>query len=577
MCCQIDDLDETKLDAERLLHQNEQELKMKSELLSAMERSLTENARLLDSATENKNTLESDLRIMKDKLDDQEANLMSLRNKNEQMSNENELLQNEKSCLQNELSTLQDELGSVNEDRNQLKCVESKLVTQLEQLSNRNDTFAAEIQQLSEKALSADKCKLEQEEELHNLKDSFEKCNVKIVAYQNEISKLQDENSRLSRELETVQKENNDLVSQIKIESEAVELRSQLLADATDQMDQLKSEKVHLEDCLRNADSRLEDLAKKLEESEDNVEDKTSQLASLLQQLEVAKALEEKFAESQTNYDNVIVALHGIEEALENFPNSKRKLRSSQKSDSCSKNQDYVKQKLQNVMTLTLEMKQKVSSQESEIQDIQRMKFELERTLQNVTTEKEELEQNLDSLKKSERCARMDAISKLENIQKQSDSIKAKYVESENVIRARDEELRALRTSLRELNEEKGNVEIQLAEAKKENDKLCGHQNPKQKIHHHMHLKRQIDEQNQSMKSLQDQIGKITKERDNAVDECRRLQLQHGQFTVTNGKEKKQLEVPQMVRRSQVKKAPLADATTKSDNRIADNQNSLTL
>jgi septal ring factor EnvC (AmiA/AmiB activator) len=66
-------------------------------------------------------------------------------------------------------------------------------------------------------------------------------------------------------------------------------------------------------------------------------------------------------------------------------------------------------------------------------------------------------------------------------------------------------------------------LEKQLRLAKSENAGMSGHINNKQKIQQHMQLKRDIEQQAETIKQLQEQIIHITVERDHAKAELKRI------------------------------------------------------
>jgi hypothetical protein len=105
--------------------------------------------------------------------------------------------------------------------------------------------------------------------------------------------------------------------------------------------------------------------------------------------------------------------------------------------------------------------------------------------------------------------------------------LRSELSQLESSIAGKDAEIQAVKDSniscLLQEQEKVIELEKQLRLAKSENASMSGHQNNKQKIQQHMQLKRDIEQQAETIKQLQEQIIHISVERDHAKDELKRV------------------------------------------------------
>jgi chromosome segregation ATPase len=591
----VTDLTNDKNESIKLSKRQTQELTSKSRLLNEMEMSLAESRRKLECELVNKKILESELSNHKSMVTTRDQEIKELESDLDNVSKKRDHLQNEVSELKVENHHLMSDLD--------------KLHNQVNKLSAEKSAFDNEKTDLLEQIISANAANITYEEEISALNQESTVVTEKLAQLTQALSVKDEDLSKLKIALSSAQAETFDVNEQLSIEKEAVEMRSQLLADATDQIDSLEKEKVELTSSTLALQSQLQseteksghsseevkklqallsekgvalsELSTNVTEANTEITALTEELGDLRTKLVILKA--EKNSTDQA-YDSIDEAIDVLRAAA-NANESPERVSSMLKDLECTVTQKNKRlgQLLVQLIALSSsnnKTKQHVAALESDIVARDVAVADTKKELELMTAEKIRLEGDIDSFKAREseeksakmreRFARLETISKLETMQTHLESIKAKYAESTDVVKARDDELRALRATLRESKEALSSLQIELAEVNKEKDKLCGHNNNKQKIQLHMLLKKNIEEQTQSLRNMQEQLSKVTQERDQAIDECRRAkqhQIKDGASTskklggdATN--------VPQMVRRSQVKRKPLADATSSCDNQV---------
>jgi chromosome segregation ATPase len=609
------------------LRRKEHELSTKSELLNAMERSLAETTRSMEGESLHKQIAESELSNCKSILTVRDDEIKQLEDDKHRIAQKMEQLQTLFSEQNTQLEASRDEVTSLEHQRQQLTADVDVMSAEMIQLEDKRTALDAEKADILNQLLTANATNINYEEDIALLSKKALRSSEQMETLTYSLSNQEQENKKLSNALSMVEAEKNELVSQLKIDNDAVELRSQLLADANDQIDTLEKDIIVLVEDNRALKSSQQDDRQLLAESEkemklveSSMKEKIDLISTLSVQLDEvqtellsvsseSKTAANRLAQIQSESDSTMDAYTSIREAItalntmtENGETVDDVISSEMLQDlqtTVSGKNQHLGELLTTLLSFSSsnnEAKQQIGLLEMELKQDKTVFVELQKSLELVTAEKMKLECDIDSFKEREneeksakmreRFARLETISKLESMQQQLESIKAKHAESMNVVKERDDELRTLRATIRESKETISRLQIDLSEVNKEKDKLCGHQNNKQKIQLHMLLKKNIEEQTQSLKHMQEQLSKVTLERDQAVDECRRVQQQHHHHqaaagpgtgpstTSTTSKklaagENNSATVPQMVRRSQVKRTPLADTTTSSDNRIA--------
>ena len=579
------------------LQRQEQELNTKSELLDAMEGSLADVTRGLECEVLNKKILESELHTSSDLLAAREEEINHLKEENQRNILKKEEIEVLFSAQTQQLNVMQTDLQSLENDKLQLSEVGEAKTIEMNQLSDDKIALAAENSTLLER--------------LSTVNATCTSHETDITALNIELAQTSDQMTLIQNTLSTVQMEKNDLVNQLAIENDAVEMRSQLLLDANDQIDTLEREKAPLHETINDLKATQENTTQLLmvkgeevqvaqslvSEQRDLVSDLSTQLVSAQAEISTISADEKHsrvmLEQVQTACHNTDAAIQNMQEAVSISENEAMHGRPSDKlrqlqAEVTNKNQ-YLGEMLTKLLSFSSsknDVKLKVQELETEAKNEKTLVINLQESIALITVEKMKLEGEIDSFKEKEleeknskmreRFARLETISKLESTQQQLESMKTKHVEAMDVVKSRDDELRTLRATIRQSKESVAHLQIELADVNKEKDKLCGHQNNKQKIQLHMLLKKNIEEQTQSLKHMQEQLSKVTQERDHAVDETRRLQQQLSTVAVpiasTTHKKlaagESGASVPQMIRRSQVKRAPLGDATASSDNHV---------
>lgn len=569
-----------------------------------MEGSLAETTRSLECELLSKKIVESELSNSTCLLAARDSELRQLHEERDCILQKQDELRALSSQQSLQLKANRNDILSLEKEKRQMADKMEEKISELNTLAKAKTVSDAEKFKLKEELLAVNAENASFESKISVLNVEAIQASEKLNTLQSSLLSQKEANNQLSKEISEVQREKNELETQLAIENDAVEMRSQLLADATDQIDHMDKEKIALQETLRALESTYRDTSQQLVESKEEMDSLVANhhacVSALTTQLTDAEAkvtsvsqeiavISDRLQQAEAKSSSTDEAIQCIQEALDA---SDKKM----SSDQLQQLQKTISTKNHGLGNLLIQVMTFASSHSGTQQQLNELEMKakqantqittLQKSVEAMSAAKMKLESDIDtakereneekSAKMRERFARLETVSKLESLQQQVDSIKAKYADAMAIVKSRDEELRNLRATIRELKESTSTLQIELAEVNKEKDKLCGHQNNKQKIQLHMLLKKNIEEQTQSLKHMQEQLSKVTQERDHAIDEARRLQQHHHQAPSATTVSKKlaageasSASVPQMVRRSQVKRTPLADTTASSDNRLA--------